>query len=406
MNQRIVTAAPAQLARRARSFEASPWSDAADIVGRHPDPIYFGNGAPCPDVQPSDRLAWAAERAWSDVRGQLDYGELAGYAPLRELIAERMRLRGIEASADDVLVTSGSQQGIDLAARLILDPGDTIVVEGPTYIGAMQTFDAYEARYLSCPVDEHGLDLDALEAILVEADPAPKLIYTVPTFQNPTGYSLSAERRGRLIELAERFGVLILEDDPYGEIFFDNSPDSALRAKSDRVIYLGSFSKTIAPGLRLGWMVAPSDLMNLLYMAKEGIDIHADRVTTRTVFYTADDFLDAHVAMLRAFYRNQRDALLEALNASAPASVTVSQPQGGFFVWCELPDGYSANEMLHHAAETGVGYLPGSWFYPHGAGPQSGLRLSFSSLPGDRLREGGKRLGEAMQSFLERETAP
>ena len=390
-----------RLSRRSRAFEVSPWSAAADLVSRHPDPIYFGNGAPGVDAQPLSRLQWAAAKAWGEVGGSLDYGELEGFPPLRELIVERMKRRGIFAGVTDTMVTNGSQQGIDLISRLLLDPGDSIVVEGPTYIGAMQTFGAYEAHYLTCSVDEHGLCVDELEGILAAADPTPKLIYTIPTFQNPTGCALAADRRGRLIELAEAFGVLILEDDPYGEIYFGaEPPELALRASSDRVVYLGSFSKTIAPGIRVGWTVAPPELMSLLLMAKEGADIHSNRVMTRTVYHTATDFLDGHIVDIRAIYRARRDALYETLRAEMPESVSISRPEGGFFIWCELPAGRSADDLLVVAADCGVGFLPGSWFYPPGAGTANGLRLSYSSLPLERLEEGARRLGAATSRFL------
>jgi 2-aminoadipate transaminase len=389
------------LARRSRAFEVSPWSAAADLVGRHPDPIYFGNGAPAVDAQPIERLQWAAERAWADVRGSLDYGELEGYLPLRELIAERMTRRGISAGVNDIMVTNGSQQGIDLIARLYLDPGDSIVVEGPTYIGAMQTFDAYEANYLTCSIDEQGLCVDELERILMTAEPVPKLIYTVPTFQNPTGFSLSGDRRARMIELADAYDVLILEDDPYGEIYFGNQPpDPALRALSGRVVYLGSFSKIIAPGIRVGWTVAPPELMKLLLMAKEGTDIHSNRVMTRTVYHAATGFLDGHVASIRDLYRTRRDTLSAGLSSGMPDGVVISQPDGGFFIWCELPGESSADELLRFAADFGVAFLPGSWFYPPGAAEFNGMRLSYSSLPIDRLEEGARRLGAATTAFL------
>jgi len=390
-----------RLARRSRAFETSPWSEAAELVGRHPDPIYFGNGAPSVEAQPLQRLQWAAAKAWSEVGGSLDYGELSGFAPLRDHIVDRMSVRRITAGPDDIMVTSGSQQGIDLIAKLMLDPGDSIVVEGPTYIGAMQTFDAYEARYLTCSVDEHGLRIDELERILKAANPAPKLLYTVPTFQNPTGYSLSAERRAALLALADDYGVVVVEDDPYGEIYFtDRPPEPALRAWSDRVIYLGSFSKTIAPGIRVGWTAAPPEMMELLLMAKEGADIHSNRVMTRTVYHTATDFLDDHAVIIRRLYRDRRNTLVSALDAHMPPDVKISRPEGGFFVWCELPEGYSARGLLEIAAGFGVGFLPGSWFYPTGGGGQNGFRLSYSSLPMDRLTEGARRLGEATKAML------
>jgi 2-aminoadipate transaminase len=392
-----------QRASRSRAFESSPWSEATDLIQDRPDAIYFGDGAPAFDMQPFARLQEAAARAWTDAPGNLSYGELAGYAPLRELISARMQVRGIAAGPDEIMITNGSQQGIDLIARLMIDAGDPILVEGPTYIGAMQTFDAYEVDYVVIPMDDDGIDVEALEARLDTLDRKPKLLYTIPAFQNPTGASISAARRAALLDLAARRGILILEDDPYGEIWYDQPPVPALRADHPSVVYLGTFSKTLAPGLRVGWMVPPAEMLDLLLMAKEGTDIHSNRIATRTVFHASDGFRNEHVAELRGFYAARRDALTEALVTSMPAEIVWNVPGGGFFIWLRLPDGISANEMLITAARHDVAYLPGSWFYPLGDVQHNELRLSFSSLPIDRLQEGAKRLGAAAHDFLRNE---
>lgn len=387
-------------ARRAKAFEVSPWSDAVDIAARHPDPIYFGNGAPAREAQPIARLQEAAVRAWSDAAGVLDYGELEGYGPLRELIAGRMAMRAMNPDPDEIMITNGSQQGIDFVARLMLDPGDQIVVEGPTYIGAMQTFDAYEAEYLIAPVDDDGLDVEALARLLDATGARPKLIYTIPTFQNPTGVSMSLARREALLALARERKMLVLEDDPYGELYYGALPESPLRALDPNVVYLGTFSKTIAPGIRVGWTVAPRRLIDLLLMAKEGSDIHTDRVITRTVYHAATGFLDEHIAWLRDHYRLRRDTLVNGLATHLPAGVEWHVSGGGFFVWVRLPDEASADTLLPIAADHGVAYLPGSWFYPPGQKAYPGLRLSFSSLPIDRIAVGTRRLGDAVRAYL------
>jgi 2-aminoadipate transaminase len=387
-------------ARRSRTFESSPWSEAWDLIQDKPDAIYFGNGAPAEEAQPIVRLQQASARAWQEAAGALDYGEVAGYEPLRELIARRMRLRGIDAPADAIMVTSGSQQGIDLIARLMLDPGDAIIVEGPTYIGAMQTFDAYEATYVTAPMDEGGVDPEALGALLDTLTVRPKLFYTMPTFQNPTGFTLRSDRREALLQLAREREFLIVEDDPYGELYFGEPPLPALRRQDPDVIYLGTFSKTIAPGIRVGWLVAPPKMLDLLLMAKEGADINGDRITTRTVFYTSEGFLDDHVVELRKLYQRRRDALLSTMAETMPAEVRWSHPGGGFFVWVELPDDLSASDLLRLSATYGVAFLPGSWFYPNGQGSVSGFRLSYSALSEERLVEGARRLGQSTNEFF------
>ncbi|MGH2547925.1 MAG: PLP-dependent aminotransferase family protein, partial [Thermomicrobiales bacterium] len=250
-----------RLARRAPAFQSSVWDTVARLVsGGAEDTIYFGNGTPSREVIPFERLSAASLIAWQEVMntpGALDYGDAAGHIPLRQLIADRMGALGIAATPDNVILTNGSQQGIDYLCRLMLDPGDTIVVEGPTYLGALQIFDSYQVKYITAPMDEHGLDIDALIALLDKSEITPKLLYTIPTFQNPTGITMPLDRRKRLVALARARGILILEDDPYGELWVDEQPPAPLRALDDQVAYLGTFSKTIAPGLRRGWIVTP-----------------------------------------------------------------------------------------------------------------------------------------------------
>ncbi len=390
-------------ARRAEAFGRSPWTFIDQFMDLHPDLIYFGNGAPASELYPVERLRAAAETSWSDMSAAtLDYGELKGYKPLRELIARRMADQGFAVAAEDLLVTFGSQQGIDIASRLFLDPGDLLLTEGPTYIGAMQAFDAYEPRYLQIPVDEEGMDLDLAEQMVAEAGQTPKMIYVIPNFQNPTGVTMSDARRDRLIALAEHWNAVILEDDPYGEFWYDNPPPHRLRQRSDRVIYLGTFSKTIAPGLRVGWMTLPHDLMGLALMAKESSEVNGVRDITRTVYAAADGFLDDHVQEARAFYASRRTAIVDALAEFMPEGVSWTHPGGGFFVWVTLPAGLTASALLPIAARHGVGFLPGRFFYPAADGEDTSLRLSFSVLSNERIREGIKRLGAAI---AEAETA-
>jgi 2-aminoadipate transaminase len=388
------------LASRANAFASSPWTDAELVSEPHPDPIYLSHGAPSAEVEPVERLRVGADRAWGEAGGNLDYGEIAGYLPLREIILDRLQARGIQVGVDDLLVTSGSQQGIDLIAKLMLDPGDGVIVEGPTYIGAMQVFDAYEANYFVCPVDADGLCVDTLERLIADPENRIKLIYTIPTFHNPTGANLASSRRNRLLEMASRYGVLVVEDDPYGEIYFGNPPSPALRSLDETVIYLGTFSKIIAPGIRVGWMVAPPSLIPLLLLAKEGVDINCNRIMTRTVYHASCDFLDEHIVELRSFYEQRRNAMVQALTQSAPQDVTIMSVTGGFFAWCDLPEGSDTEKLRKIAARHGVGFLPGAWFYPEGQRASRGLRLSFSSLPVDRIVEGANRLGHAMSEYL------
>jgi 2-aminoadipate transaminase len=391
------------LARRAASFAVSPWAAVDGLFERHPDMIFFGNGAPAPELVPADRLRTAAAEVWAKPGDLgLDYAGAEGYRPLRELIARRMVDPGVMVEADEVLLTNGSQQGIDLIARLLLDPGDAVVVEGPTYLGALQVFDAYEATYVVAPLDADGLDVAALEVALAAAPRPPKLLYTIPTYQNPAGSTLPVERRHVLLALARRYNLVVVEDDPYGELRYGGAVLPPLRALEPDVVYLGTFSKTIAPGLRLGWLIAPPALVQALVNAREVADIHGEKMTQRIVYRAADGFLDEHVARARTVYRRRRDGLLAGLCRELPAPFRWSEPAGGFFVWLDLPDGLDAGAILQTAADQGVSYLPGDWFFPsgvRGAG-RNGLRLSFSSLSEERIDEGTRRLGAVLRAAL------
>ena len=389
-----------RLAKRSAVFGPSVWNEAYELVARYEDVIYFGNGAPAREIHPIERLQSAAVTAWETALDALDYGEVAGYGPLRQLIASRMAAQGISADPDHIIVTSGSQQGIDYVARLMLDPGDLVAVEGPTYIGAMQAFDAYEPSYVTVPVDDEGMDVAALATMLDRMETMPKFVYTIPTFQNPTGITMTLARREALLALSRERGFLILEDDPYGEIYFDQKPEPALRALDTNVVYLGTFSKTIAPGIRVGWLVAPPDLIDMLLMLKEAADIHGDRLIMRTVYHAAEGFLDGHVLTARSVYKARRDALIAGLEEYMPEGVTWSHPDGGFFIWVTLPDGFPTDELLPLAAARGVAFLPGAWFYPRGQAVRTSLRLNYSTFPEERIREGVRRLAGAIGEFL------
>ncbi|MDP9357488.1 MAG: PLP-dependent aminotransferase family protein [Chloroflexota bacterium] len=387
------------LARRAASFGPSPWEAVIRLLDRHPNMIFFGNGAPAAELMPVARLQEAAAVVWADASRHLGYGDVAGFAPLRDLVATRMAAQGIEAAPDSLLLTNGSQQGIDLIARLLLDPGDVVVVEAPTYLGALQVFDAFEATYLTVPTDADGLRIDALEQALAESPRRPKLLYTVPTFQNPTGSTMPPARREALLSVSRAHGILVVEDDPYGELRYDGPAEPALRALDPEVVYLGTFSKTIAPGLRVGWLAAPPDLVTPLLTAREAGDIHNERITARIVHHAASGFLDDHLVGARAVYRGRRDAMLAGLADHLPSGARWTEPQGGFFVWVELPGGLSADALLPHAAGHGVVYLPGSWFYPDSS-ERGSLRLSFSTLSEEAITEGTRRLGRAVVAGL------
>ncbi len=386
-------------ARRTNAYGESIWYALYQLRQRHPDPIYFGDGAPANEAMPVERLRQASAHAWEEAPDILGYGESEGYQPLREYIADWMKPRGIEASPDQIMVTAGSTQGIEAVCRVMLDPGDTVIVENPTFLGALEIFHSYEVKVAGVEMDDHGMVMEDLQRVL-EAEPEAKFIYTIPTFQNPTGTSLPIERRQQLLELAREHTVLVVEDDPYEALQYDGEVLPPLRALDENVVHLGTFSKTIAPAIRTGWAVAPQPLFGLMLAARQLIDLHNDRVAMRTVYYTAEGFLREHLDSVRHIYKDRRDAMLGALEEHLPAGCTWSRPNGGFFVWIELPEQIDVTTFDTIAADHGVIYFPGNWFMPEE--PRNNvIRLSFSTVPEDRIREGIRRLGEAVRAVVD-----
>ncbi|MGC4106591.1 MAG: PLP-dependent aminotransferase family protein [Thermomicrobiales bacterium] len=388
-----------RFASRTKAYGGSSiWTDILDLLKQHPDPIYFGDGSPAKEAIPLDLMQEAAQEAWANALDVLAYGDQQGVPALRETIARRMDPLGTSIDASEVLVTAGSTQGIELACRVFLDPGDVVIVEEPTFLGALETFSTYEATVVGVPIDEHGMDMDALADVLAH-EPRAKLIYTIPTFHNPTGITMPVERRQRLIELAREHNVAILEDDPYVELRYDGEPVPAVKAFDNRVIYLGTFSKTIAPGIRTGWVAAPSDILAMMLSAREVMDISNDRITQRTVLAAAQSELDDRIARAREVYRPRRDAMLNALAEYMPEEVTWSQPEGGFFLWITLPESIDVTTFAHDAAVHGTVVFPGDWFY-HDKAMKNRIRLSFSTVQPDRITEGVRRLGNAVREAL------
>lgn len=388
----------ARTSRRIEPFVASVWPWVDRMAERNPGAVFFGGGVPPADVIPVAQLRAAAERAWADGATILLYGEVRGYKPLRELIAARMASRGATVDPSDVLITNGAQQGIDLVARVFIDPGDIVLTEAPTFMDALRVFRSHDAEPVGVPVDRDGLQVDTLRQMLPQLPKRPKFLYTIPTYQNPMGVTMSEARRRALVDLAREWEFAIVEDDPYGELAFDGATPPTLKAIDPEVIFLGTFSKVLAPGLRVGWVASSPRLQESFFNVKEGTDIHNERVMTRTVYHTAEGFLDEHVAGASAIYRSRRNAMLDALTRSMPDGVTWTHPGGGFFLWLTLPEGFDTDEMLPAATDRGIIYLPSSWFYPDRSWVRS-MRLNFSSQPEERIREAIKRLAETIEEF-------
>jgi len=375
-------------------------------VASRPEVVSLAGGMPYVTALPLDAVGeLVAELVANRGPVALQYGSGQGDPLLREQICEVMRLEGIEAGPDDVVVTVGSQQALDLVTRIFIDPGDVVLAEGPSYVGALGTFAAYQAKVVHVAMDDDGLIPEALaEAIdaCARAGQRGKFLYTIPNFQNPAGVTLTAERRTRVLEICRRAGVLVVEDNPYGLLGFDGEPMRALRAEDpDGVVYLGSFSKTLAPGFRVGWALAPHAIRDKLILAMESAVLsHSTFAQLAVGRYLETQPWREQIKAFRELYRERRDAMLDALPKYMPEGCTWTKPGGGFFVWMTLPEGLDSKAILPRAVAARVAFVPGTGFYADGQGSRQ-MRLSYCYPEPDRIREGVRRLGAVIEQELE-----
>lgn len=377
----------------------------------NPDIISFGGGMPAPEVFPVEEFREACDKVLRDQGAKaLQYGPTDGYMPLREMIARHTARYGMEVTPENIIVTSGSQQALDLLGKILINPGDRILAESPTYLGALQAWASYGAEYVTVPMDEDGMRIDALEEALRSG---PKFIYVLPNFQNPTGVTLSLERRYRLIELADRYGVPIIEDDPYGQLRYEGEHlpsiltlDNQMRASGEgasytgNVIYLGTFSKILAPGLRLAWAIAPTQVITKMGQAKQGADLHTSSFVQMVAYEVAKGgFIDRHVKTICDCYSQRRDVMLGALDGYFPPGSEWTQPEGGLFLWATLPESLNSADVLKSAIEQKVAFVPGASFFPTGGGHNT-MRLNFSNAVPEKIREGIMRLGRVLHEKM------
>ncbi len=376
---------------------------------QEPDIISFAGGLPAPEVFPVEEFSEACVRVLKDHGAQaLQYGTTEGYQPLREMIARHSNQYGIQVTAENIMITSGSQQALDLIGKVFINPGDRILVESPTYLGALQAWNAYNAQYVTVPSDENGIMVDELESAL---RCGPKFMYVLPNFQNPTGVTIPLERRQKLVELAEQYGVPIIEDDPYGRLRFEGQHVPAVEVLDDRlhpnngcyhgnVIYLSTFSKILAPGIRLAWVIASPNVIQKLVMAKQGSDLHTSTFNQMTAYQVAQHgFIDKHVMKIIDVYRQRRDIMLEELKNTMPAGVTWTRPQGGLFLWVTLPKQFDTSEVLLKAVKKRVAFVPGVAFHADKSGKNT-MRLNFSNAQPDMIRIGIQRLAETFKETI------
>ncbi len=408
------TAWTARYALRTKGITSSQIRELLKLTQR-PGMISFAGGLPAPEVFPIQRFEEACHKVLSQhAASALQYGSTEGYEPLRELIANNMARYGIKARLENVLITSGSQQALDLIGKLFINRGDRVLVEAPTYLGALQAFNVYGAEYMSVPVDHDGLRTELVERNLRSG---PKFMYILPNFQNPAGTTLSEGRRHELVLLADKYGIPIVEDDPYGQLRYEGEhlPSLVVLDRENlrrdngysigNVIYLSTFSKTLAPGLRLGWIVAPPEVVSKLAQLKQGADLHTSTFTQFVAYEVArDGFLDKHVKLIRQVYRERRDVMLASLREFFPPAVTWTHPHGGLFLWVTLPEGLDMQAIFQSALEQNVAFVPGDSFYARDIWGKNGregarhMRLNFSNATPEQMREGIRRLSVAVKA--------
>ena len=366
-----------------------------------PDIISFAGGLPAPELFPIKEMEQVCSRVLQDDgRAAMQYSSTDGYLPLRAKIAKRAEKLGIKTEAKDILITSGSQQGLEFTGKIFVNDGDVIICESPSYLGALSAFRAYQPKFVEVLMDEDGMIMEELEKALA-ANPNAKFIYVIPDFQNPTGRTLSLERRKRLMERATKYEIPVVEDNPYGELRFEGEIMPSLKCFDPKnlVIHLGTFSKIFAPGLRLGWVIAEPEILNKYNLVKQGADLQCSTIAQREV----DKFLElydieAHIEKIKKVYKVRRDLMLETMRKEFPESTEFTKPSGGLFAWATFPKEIDASVLLKKALEQRVAFVPGEPFYPNG-GNANHCRLNYSNMPEDKIVEGMTRLAKVLKSM-------
>lgn len=386
-----------RFSERAQQLQSSFIREILKITQR-PEIISFAGGLPSPATFPVEHMKAAYDKVLStNGKVALQYGPTDGYPLLREWIANSLSTPNCKILPEQVLMTSGSQQALDLLGKVLIDEGSRVLVETPSYLGALQAFSVYRPEFKSVATDDHGLVPSSIDAVAKGA----RMLYALPNFQNPTGRSLSIERRQELVETCARHGIPLIEDDPYGALSYKGEPyPKMLNMNPDGVIYMGSFSKVLTPGIRLGYVVAPLPLVRRLELAKQAADLHTAQLTQMVVYEVVKDgFLDQHIPSIRTLYANQCQAMLDAMAECFPSAVTWTKPEGGMFIWVTLPKHIDAMKLLDQAIAAKVAFVPGAPFYANEPETNT-LRLSFVTVPPERIREGVAILGKLIAAQL------
>ena len=369
-----------------------------------PEIISFAGGLPAPELFPTEDLKKVDEAVLTkEGQAALQYGTTEGYTPLREQIAGRMKKSFmVDCTPENIVITSGSQQGLSLLAQIFLNPGDVVLVESPTYLGAINAFKLCGPEFVEVPTDDKGIIPEELEKILAKYGDRVRMMYVIPEFQNPTGITWPMERRKAFMDIINRYDFPVLEDDPYGELRFDGDKVPSLKSMDTKgnIIFLGSFSKILMPGLRIAWMVADPTIIDKVVKLKQAVDLQSSSFGQRPPSFFIDMYdLDAHVAKIKELYKKRRNLMCDSMKEYFPEGITFTYPEGGLFTWVTLPEGMDAKELMPKVLAKNVAYVPGGPFYPHG-GNANHFRLNYSNMPEERIVEGIKRLAEVLKEEL------
>ncbi|MGG0453985.1 PLP-dependent aminotransferase family protein [Priestia megaterium] len=396
-----------KFAERTRLVKSSETREILKVT-EQPEVISFAGGLPAPELFPVEDLKTVCEAVLNeDGVASLQYSSTEGYIPLREAICKRMQEIGIFSTVKDILITSGSQQTIDLTGKLFINDKDVIICESPTYLAAINAFKLYNPKFVEIEMDEDGMMMDHLEKKLQEY-PNAKFIYTIPDFQNPTGRTLTLQRRKRMIELANQYDVLIVEDNPYGSVRFTGEALPPIKHfdTEDRVIYISTFSKIFAPGLRIGWVCANELFIDKYIALKQSADLHTDSFAQRvTAKYLELYDIEEHIKKIKSVYKARCAEMLTCIKEFFPKGVSYSRPEGGLFIWIELPEGVNSTHIFAKCLKNNVACVPGVPFFPNGT-QKDGLRLNYSNMSKEQIIEGMKRIGEVLHSELAKEKMP
>lgn len=366
-----------------------------------PDVISFAGGLPAPELFPIKEMEQACMRVLEqDGKASLQYSATDGYLPLREKIAKRTKKLGFEPDPKEILITAGSQQGLDFSAKIFINEGDVIICESPSYLGALSAFRAYQPKFVEIPMDDNGMIIEELEKAL-KANPNTKFIYTIPDFQNPTGRTMPIERRKRLMELATQYNIPVVEDNPYGELRFEGKIMPSLKCfdPNNLVIMLGTFSKILAPGMRLGWVIASPEILKKFNIVKQGADLQCSSMAQREVNMFMEMYdIEEHINKIIKVYGSRKKLMIDTIKKEFPSNITCTNPDGGLFAWATFPEEIDAAELLKKALEQKVAFVPGEPFYPNG-GNANHCRLNYSCMSEDKIVEGITRLGRTLKSM-------